>query len=90
MTPVAFRLRFEVNQIVTRGLSISVPEQSQEFAVEPVPRPYGRRSLTPPIRLQPNRKRMEEQKGLTRFLLQNYLMSWHNRLGEEDRGTDNR
>ena len=32
---------FEVNQIVTRGLSISVPEQSQEFAVEPVPRPHG-------------------------------------------------
>ncbi len=87
---LAIQLRFEVNQIVTRGLSISVPEQSQEFAVEPVPRPYGRKSLTPPIRLQPNRKRMEEQKGLIRFLLQNYSMSWHNRLGEEDRGTDNR
>lgn len=29
------------DQIVERGLSISVPEQSQEFATKPVSRPEG-------------------------------------------------
>jgi hypothetical protein len=68
-----------------------VPEQSQEFAVEPVPRPHGAEKCSPSIEVATKETCMEGADGPEPdFFFPARQAPTSNQLGEQHHGMDER